>query len=131
MRITSRVSTINRFPQLTREVSELARRSCQEAAEAGAAAARELASTRRLPITLEPAKPTGDGWVAGFVCVHPAVWYQELGTLGNRDRPLKRNPSGKRSRAPGTGIEPLYALHAGKKEGRKRQRQVIRQGLPR
>jgi hypothetical protein len=127
--ISSRVSVINNFPRITREVSELARRSCQEAAEAGAAAAAEIASARNLPIEVEEVKPSGDGWVAGFVCVHPAAWYQDLGTLGNRERKLKRPPSDKRTHAPGTGITPLYYLEAGKKAGRARQRDVIKQGL--
>jgi len=129
--ITSKVTTLNRFPQLTAQVSRLARDCCQQAAEEGARAAAAIAARRRLPIQVQPVTPTEDGWLAGFVCAHPAAWFQDLGTLGNRERPLKRSPSGKRSRAPGTGIEPLYFNHAGKKAGRKRQRDAIARGLPR
>ncbi len=127
--LRSRVSVLNQFGRVERRLSELAQRSCVEAARAGAQAAAEIAAKRRLPISEQPLAPTEDGWLAGFECVHPAAWYQDLGTLGNRERPLKRPPSGKRTHAPGTGITPLYFLEAGKKAGRRVQREVIRQGL--
>lgn len=129
--VRSSVSVLNLFPEITERVSALARDSVEAAAEAGGRAAAEIAAKRRLPIRLVDVRPTGDGWEAGFECPHVAAWFQNYGTLGSRQRALKRSPSTTRTRAAGTGIKPLYFLNGGKHEGRKRLLENIDKGLPR
>lgn len=102
-----------------------ARDAATAAARAGAQEARAVASTRKKTgamsaIAVEPVRRSRRGFVASFVSPVKHAWYQNDGTLGNRreDRPLRSPVSGKRSRAPGTGVTPLLFLDRGLEAGR-------------
>ena len=134
--VRTRTDVRNNFPQITRDVDALARRSVVAAAAAGAQVASGIASTRSKTgamarIVPTPARNTGEGWTASFASRVFYAWFQEDGTLGNRRRPLKTPPRTDRTRAPGTGVEPLGFMRAGRKAGRKVMLDVTRAGLPR
>lgn len=73
---------------------------------------------------------TYDGYEAAFLSPVFYAWMQNYGTLGNRRKPLKQSPRTNRTREPGTGVEPLRFLDAGRRAGRKAMLEHIRQGLP-
>lgn len=134
--ITSKVDVTNNFPRITREVSELARNAVADAAVVGAEAAASIASQRSktgrmADIKASRSHGTPDGWGASFVSLVFYAWFQEYGTLGNRRKALKRPASGKRTHDPGTGVEPLGFLAAGRRAGRAAMLQRIKAGLPR
>lgn len=130
--VHTKVDVANRFPQMTEQISRLARDSATEAARVGAEVAQQRASQRGIGgITAGTAAGSVDGWVAYFVSTHPATWFQSFGTLGNRRRPLKQPPRTNRTRAPGTGIVPLNFLAAGRAAGRRAMLERIAGGLPR
>lgn len=117
--LTARVDFTDNFDSVTREFNELARRGVQAAAVEGAAAANTVGSQRNFQVDVEPVRGTADGWLASFVCRKYYAWFHEFGTLGNRRRRLKQPPRTNRTREPGTGIEPLYFLSAGRRAGRR------------
>lgn len=107
-----------------RMVDDLAKEAVRAAARAGAETAHLSASARvktgaMRSIRIEPVRRSKLGWFAGFHSPVKHAWYQNDGTLGNRKRKLRQAPSGKRSRAPGTGVKPLHFLYYGLGVGRK------------
>ena len=130
---TSKVDYTNRLGEISREVQRLAEQAVAEAARVGAQAASARAGQRGMSDTIHPSSTlrTYDGFQASFVCVHPAVWWQNYGTLGNRRKRLKQPPRTDRTRAPGTGIVPLRFLQAGRAAGRDHMIKRISAGLPR
>lgn len=132
MTVRTKVDVANRFPQMTADISKLARDATAEAARVGAQAAAQVAALRGIgPFLPSGAGGTPDGWEASFVSAHRASWYQSLGTLGNRRKALKQPRNSHRTRAPGTGIEPLNFLLAGRAAGRRALLEHIGRGLPR
>ncbi len=124
----------NNFPQITREVSALAKRAVHAAALEGAAHASQIASARSKSGTMagmRVSSPSGsaDGWEAAFLSPVYYAWFQNYGTLGNRRKALKQAARGDRTREPGTGVEPLGFLDAGHAHGRKVMLAMIRAGL--
>src|SRR5678815_144758 len=123
MVVKAKVDVTNEFPRITRGVSDIARDSVRIAAREGARAASSVASTRSktgrmAEMRVSSVDGTPDGWAASFTSPVFYAWFQEYGTLGNRRKALKRAPSGDRTREPGTGIEPLGFLAAGRRAGR-------------
>ena len=80
-------------------------------------------------IRVEPARPTVDGWEASFVSPVGYAWMQNYGTLGNRRKPLKEAPRTNRTREPGTGIEPLGFLDAGRSAGLRALKRELARGI--
>lgn len=131
--LTSRVDVTNNFPRITREIEQRARRAVEVAAREGAAAAASVASSRSksgrmAAITPDNAIRTADGWAASFVSPVHYAWFQNFGTLGSRRRRLKQAPRTNRTREPGTGIEPLGFLEAGRRVGRRALLRVMLDG---
>jgi hypothetical protein len=132
--LKARVDISMDFPRITREVNELAKRAVAEAAEQGAratsaAAARRSKTGRMAGTIVEPVRGSPDGWIASFVSPGIESWFQNYGTLGNRRKPLKQAARGNRTRAPGTGIEPLRHLDIGRAAGTAALRRVISGGI--
>lgn len=128
--IKSRVDVNMHFDRVTREVHAHARKVVDAAAREGAQAAVAKGSERGMgPARIEPAQATVDGWLASFVMVGAHQWFQNYGTLGNRRKPLKQAPRTNRTRAPGTGIEPLNHLDAGRAAGVRALKRELRRGL--
>ena len=129
----STVDFTNRLPEVSRTIQKLAEEAVAEAARVGAEAASQRAAQRGMGDTIHPSSSlrTYDGFQASFVCVHPAVWWQNYGTLGSRRKRLKQPPRTDRTRAPGTGITPLRFLQAGRAAGRAHMIKRISAGLPR
>jgi hypothetical protein len=132
--ITATVDVTNNFPQMKRAYSDLARRAVGEAAKVGGAKAASIAAQRSKSGTMARiavSSPTGsvNGWESAFLSPIYYAWFQNWGTLGNRTRPLKQPGRSTRSRAPGTGIKPLYFLDSGKREGRRAMMAMIRKGV--
>lgn len=132
----TRVDAVNRFPEVTRELNDLAARSVAAGAAAGAQVAASIAATRSKTgrmahIAPTPVSNTGNGWVASFASRVFYAWFQEEGTLGNRRKPLKQPPRTNRTREPGTGVEPLRFMRAGRNAGRKAMLDTLRKGVPR
>lgn len=118
------VDVTDNFPLVTREVNELARRAVHNAVNEGAAVAASMASARSksgrmAATTADSVIGTPDGWRASFVSPVHYAWMQNYGTLGSRRKRLKQPPRTERTRAPGTGIEPLGFLDAGRRAGRR------------
>jgi hypothetical protein len=133
VQVKATVNATNLFPRITADISRLARDATAEAARVGAQAASQRASQRGMGDTIHAAGASGspDGWESFFVCSHPAVWFQNYGTLGNRRKRLKQAPRTDRTRAPGTGITPLRFLQLGRAAGRAHMVRRIGSGLPR
>jgi len=132
--VKARVDISMDFPRITREVNELAKRSVMAAAQEGARAAAAIASQRSktgrmAAIQVEPVRGSADGWQASFISPVMHAWFQNYGTLGNRRKRLKQSPRGNRTRAPGTGIEPLGFLEAGRRAGLKAMRSELSRGI--
>jgi hypothetical protein len=133
--IRARVNVENYVPRITERVRVLARDAAEEGAKAGARAAAEIAAQRSVSgqmaaIRAEPAIPAErSGWVAFIVSPTYYAWFQNFGTLGNRARSLKRAPTTKRTRQPGTGIKPLRFLDAGRRVARKAALERLKGGL--
>lgn len=133
--ITARVHVENHFQRVTDDVRRLARDAADEGAKVGGAAAAAIAAQRSetgamAAIRIEPAVPReSTGWVAAFVSPVYYAWFQNFGTLGSRKRALKRQPTGNRTRDPGTGIKPLHFLEAGRRAGRKAMIARLERGL--
>lgn len=113
-----------------------ARTAVAEAAHVGADVARTLASTRvrtgrMSAIRTVDLHRTYEGHEAGFESPVFYATFQEWGTLGNRTKPLKRSPRTNRTREPGTGVEPLGFMGAGRRAGRKHLLARIKATLPR
>lgn len=141
--VTSRVDVSSNFGAVTRRLDELSREAVAIAAREGGAVAAQIASTRRgtrsegddetqsmSDVRVSSPSRTQDGWQASFVSPVKHAWFQNYGTLGNRRKPLKQTPRTNRTRAPGTGVEPLGFLDAGRRAGRRALIAHIRQGLP-
>lgn len=134
--VRTRIDFTNGFEQHKRSMNELARRSVAAGAQAGAAVASSIAAQRSKTgamarIVPTPVTPTGDGWQASFASRVFYAWFQEEGTLGNRRKPLKQAPRTDRTRAPGTGVEPLRFMRAGRAAGRRAMLETTRAGMPR
>lgn len=128
--VSSRVDVNMHFDRVTRDVHAHARRVVAIAAAEGAAAAVAKGSERGMgPAVVEPVVATVDGWRASFVMPGAHQWWQNYGTLGNRRKPLKQPPRTNRTRAPGTGIEPLGHLDEGKRAGVRAMRRELARGL--
>lgn len=128
--IKTRIDISGDFPQITREVNEIARRAVETAAREGAVAASAVASQRSksgrmASITPDNAIGTPDGWAASFVSPVYYAWFHNYGTLGSRRKRLKQSPRTNRTREPGTGIEPLGFMQAGGRVGRAAMKRVI------
>lgn len=122
--IESHVNVTSYFAEITDRVNAIARNGVQAAAEEGARVAGELASQREktgrmAAMRVLPARGALDGWEASFESPVFYAWFQNDGTLGNRDRALKQPPRTNRDREPGTGVKPLHFLDAGRRAGRK------------
>jgi hypothetical protein len=118
------------FDRVTRDVHAHARKVVAMAATEGAQAAVTKGSERGMgPATVEAVRPTADGWIASFVMAGAHQWFQNYGTLGNRRKPLKQPPRTNRTRAPGTGIEPLGHLDEGRRAGVRALRRELARGL--
>lgn len=118
------------FDRVTRDVHQHARKVVAMAAAEGAHAAVAKGSERGMgSATVEPVRPTPDGWQAAFVMDGMHQWFQNYGTLGNRRKALKRPPRTNRTRAPGTGIEPLGHLDAGKRAGVRAMKRELARGI--
>ena len=134
--VKTRVDVFNNFRQISREIDELAREAVFVGAREGATVAASVASTRSKSgamanMRVSSASRTPDGWEASFTSPVHYAWFQNYGTLGNRRKPLKQNPRTGRTRDPGTGVEPLRFLDAGRAAGRRAMLEHIRNGLPR
>lgn len=142
--VTSRVDVFNELGKISREIDDLAREAVAIAAREGGTVAAQIAATRRgaradgddesqsmSNIRVSSPTRTPDGWRASFVSPVKHAWFQNYGTLGNRRKALKQSPRTNRTRAPGTGVEPLGFLNAGLRAGRRAMLNHIRQGLPR
>lgn len=134
--IRTKIDIRNDFPAITRDLDELAKRSVVAGAQAGASVAAGIAGTRSKTgsmarIVPTPVRNTGEGWTASFASRVFYAWFHEYGTLGSRRKPLKRPPSTDRSRDPGTGVEPLGFMRAGRSAGRKVMLDVTARGVPR
>ena len=132
--IRSSVDVTNGFPRITEEVNRLAREAVGAAAREGGQAAAALASQRSKTGSMagiRVSSPSGspDGWEAAFLSPVHYAWFQNYGTLGNRRKALKQPPRSDRTRAPGTGVEPLGFLDAGRSHGRRVLIDTIRRGL--
>jgi len=132
--VKSRVDVTSDFQRIGRAVNEHAKRAVQAAAVEGAQAARAVASQRSksgrmAAIRVEPVRGTVDGWEASFVSPVIHAWFQNYGTLGSRRKKLKQSPRTNRTRAPGTGIEPLGFLDAGRRAGVKAMKREIARGI--
>jgi len=132
--ITATVDVTNNFPRMRKEYSDLARRAVGEAAKVGGAKAASIAAQRgkggsMAGIRVSSPIGTADGWEAAFLSPVYYAWFQNWGTLGNRERPLKQPGRSTRTREPGTGIKPLYFLDQGKREGRRAMVKMIRKGV--
>ncbi len=100
-----------------------AARAVTVAAERGGEVARVVAGQRRKSglmshIETEPTRRTELGWMAAFFSPTDHAWHQTYGTLGNRAKRLRRAPQTSRSRAPGTGVKPLFFMQIGLGAGR-------------
>lgn len=124
MYVKSTVNVTDQFERVTREVNEEARARVTAAARVGAAVAGGIAGQRGIEVRVLPTQGTVDGWESGFQAEHRASLYQDLGTLGSRVKPLKQPPRTNRTRAPGTGIEPLNFMSKGHAAGKR----VLRRG---
>lgn len=129
--LRTRVDVVSNFGAINDRVNEIGRRAVQAGAEAGAQTAASIASQRSksgrmAAIQVLPARGTPDGWEASFQSPVVHAWFQNYGTLGSRRKALKQPPRGNRTRAPGTGIEPLGFLDAGRRAGRKAMMDVLR-----
>ena len=134
--VKSRVDVYSQFGRLTRELDDLARDAVAIAAREGANVAGQIAAERSktgqmASMRVSSPSRTPDGWTASFTSPVPYAWHQNYGTLGNRRKPLKQSPRTGRTRQPGTGIEPLRFLDAGRSAGRRAMIAHIRKGMPR
>ena len=132
--VKARVDITSDFPRITREVNAMARRAVSAAAQEGGQAAASVAASRSksgrmAAIRVEPVKGSPDGWQASFVSPVGHAWFQNYGTLGSRRKKLKQSPRTNRTRAAGTGIEPLGFLEAGRRAGLAAMRREIARGL--
>lgn len=132
--LTSRVDVTDNFDRLARDLEDVARRAVEAGAREGGAVAAGVAGQRRksgrtAAITAGNATRTPTGWIASFISPTYWAWLQNYGTLGNRRKRLKQSPRTNRTREPGTGIEPLRFLDAGRRAGRAAMLRVIRRGL--
>jgi hypothetical protein len=128
--VSSRVDVTSSFERVTAEANASARRAVHAAAIEGARECGRVGSQRSLnsPVVELP-RGTVDGWVASFVAPGIEQWFQNYGTLGNRRKPLKQPPRTNRTRAPGTGIEPLGHLDAGTRAGVAALRRELARGI--
>lgn len=133
--VKSRVDVFSEFGTISKQIDELAREGVFVGAHAGASVASQIASTRSKTgamanMRVSSAERTLDGWRASFVSPVLHAWFQNYGTLGNRRKKLKQPPRTDRTREPGTGVEPLGFLEAGRRVGRNAMLEHIRNGLP-
>lgn len=132
--VRSTIHIENRFGEITAAVNDLARRAVHTGAvaggrEAATRAAGRSKTGRMAAIQVTPPYGTVSGWEASFQSPVFYAWFQNYGTLGNRDKPLKGSPRTDRTREPGTGVEPLHFLDAGRRVGRKAMLQTLNGGL--
>jgi hypothetical protein len=132
--VKSRVDVTMNFDRITRDVNAHAKRAVTVAAAEGGRVAASVASQRSktgrmAAIRIESTQGSVDGWRASFVSPVPYAWFQNYGTLGNRRKRLKQAPRTDRTRAPGTGIEPLGFLEAGRRAGVAAMRRELARGL--
>lgn len=133
--VTSRVDVFIEFGKLERQLDDLARDAVAIAAQQGATVAAQVAATRSktgqmASMRVSSPSRTPDGWQASFTSPVHYAWHQNYGTLGNRRKALKQSPRTNRTRDPGTGVEPLRFLEAGRAAGRRALLAHIRKGLP-
>lgn len=118
------------FDRVTAEVNAHARRAVAVAATIGAQACNARGAQRGMPqASVEASRVTPDGWVASFVAPGMHQWFQNYGTLGNRRKALKQPARTSRTRAPGTGIQPLGHLDAGRTAGVRALKAELARGL--
>lgn len=122
------------FARVTQAVNQQARRAVTVAAAEGARAAASKASSRSksgrmASMRVEPTRRSVDGWVGSFVSPVYYAWFQNYGTLGSRRKQLKQPPRTNRTRAPGTGVEPLGFLEEGKRVGRRALIRELTRGI--
>lgn len=127
--ISARVDVNMHFDRVAQEVHAHAKRAVQAAAIEGAQAANAVGSARNFSVDVESVRPTVDGWQASFVCRKGHAWFHEYGTLGSRTKRLKQAPRTNRTRAPGTGIDPLGFLAAGRDAGLRALKRELSRGL--
>jgi hypothetical protein len=133
--VRTRVDVTNNFAQVTQQVIDTARESVGVGAREGGKAAQTVASQRSktgrmADIRVSSPSKTYDGFEASFLSPVHYAWFQNYGTLGNRKKALKQSPRKKRTREPGTGVEPLKFLDIGRRVGRKAMLEHIAKGLP-
>lgn len=126
--LRTEVDFTNHFDEISREIEQLAERAVQVAAVEGAQVANGIGAQRNFSVDVERVRPTFDGFIASFVCRKVHAWFHEFGTLGSRRKKLKQPPRTNRTRAPGTGIEPLGFLSAGRRAGAAAMRRVVSGG---
>lgn len=134
--VRTKVDFTNDFPRITRQVNDLARDAVAAAAREGGQVAAQIASQRSKSgqmanIRVSSATGSPDGWESAFLSPVFYAWFQNYGTLGNRRKALKQGPRSDRTREPGTGVEPLGFLDAGRRAGVRAMRDMIARGLPR
>lgn len=132
--VSCTVDVTDDFGRVTAAVNDLARRAVEAAAREGAAVAASVAAERSKSGRMAGIRPdnaigTPDGWRSSFVSPVHYAWFQNYGTLGNRRKRLKQPPRTERTRAEGTGIEPLRFLEAGRRAGRKALLETIARGV--
>jgi hypothetical protein len=108
---------------IRRSVDKLAMEAVTAGATVGGRTAARIAGQRRktgtmADIRVEPARRITGGYAASFYSPSYNAWWQNYGTLGSRTKELKRAPTTTRTRAPGTGVKPLYFLNRGLGAGR-------------
>jgi len=121
MRVTASVTGTSDFGMVRRAVNLQAQASVVAAANAGRAVA--IAHARRktgamASIIVEPVQRTELGWMCAFRSPVKHAWWQNDGTLGNREKKLRNAPTGDRARGPGTGVKPSHFLYFGLGAGR-------------
>lgn len=134
--VKSKVEVRNYFPEVNRKIIADARDAVTIGARVGADVAHAAVGDRiktgqMANILPTPTKQTVDGVGASFASRVFYAAFHEFGTLGGRRKPLKSPPRGDRDRSPGTGIEALGFMRAGRRAGKRAMLEHIRRTLPR
>lgn len=138
-RTSSKVIVDKQFHRWDAQVEAGVKRALTRAGDVCASTAR-TAETRRqtgkLAGSIKPTAPRTNrrGNIEVSVTMEWYGLFQELGTLGRRRRKLKKRsrPVPRRgTRAPGTGVKPLYFMSKGARAARERLLDLLRQELSR